>query len=262
MRFTIHDVEHGFCAHLQHDNGNVMLWDCGHKSQPEYRPSAFLPLLGVKQIDRFFVTNFDEDHISDLPNLIRSIPIRMFHRNISITPQQLRMLKLQGGPLSSAMQSLLVMLEEYNDFSVATALSAPPFPNVCFSTYCCSYPDFTDTNNLSVVTFLNINGTGIVIPGDVEKEAWEKLLENPAVTNHLQDIDIFIASHHGRENGYCRRVFDYCSPKLVVFSDSQIQYSTQEMTNAYASHASGMLIDDRLRKVVTTRNDSNIWFER
>ena len=29
MRFTIHDVGHGSCAHLKHDNGNVMLWDCG-----------------------------------------------------------------------------------------------------------------------------------------------------------------------------------------------------------------------------------------
>lgn len=260
MKFTVHDVGHGFCAHLKHDNGNVMLWDCGHKS--EYRPSSFLPELGVGRIDRFFVTNYDEDHISDLPNLIQSIPITTFHRNVSIVPQYLRTMKLQGGPLSPAMQSLLAMLDEYNDFSVATALAASPFPNVFFNTYCCSYPEFTDTNNLSLVTFLNINGTGIMIPGDIEKIAWEKLLENPAVRQDLQNVDVFIASHHGRESGYCREVFDYCSPAVIIFSDSQIQYSTQEMTNAYASHASGMLIDNKLRKVITTRNDGSIWFER
>ncbi len=262
MKFTIHDVGHGFCAHLQHDNGNVMLWDCGHKSNPEYRPSIFLPRLGVNRIDKFFVTNYDEDHISDLPNLIQSIPITRVHRNISITPQQLRSLKLQTGSLSSAMQSLLAMLDRYNDFSPESALAEAPFPNVSVNTYCCSYPEFTETNNLSIVTFLNINGTGIVIPGDLEKRAWESLLEDPAFQYELKNVNIFIASHHGRENGYCRQVFDYCHPDIIVFSDSQIQYSTQEMTGVYASHASGMLIDGRLRKVVSTRSDSSIWFER
>jgi len=262
MEFTVHDVGHGFCAHLKHDNGNVMVWDCGHKSKPEFRPSIFLPQLGVERIETFFITNYDEDHISDLPNLIQKIPIISFHRNISITAQQLRELKLKTGSLSPAMHSLLVMLDEYNDFSAATALAAAPFPNVSIRTYGCLYPEFTDTNNLSVVTFLNINGTGIVIPGDVEKEAWEKLIENPSLRKDLVDVDVFIASHHGRENGYSRRIFDYCSPKLIIFSDSQIQYSTQEMTSTYASHASGMLVGNTMRKVVTTRNDGSISFYR
>lgn len=262
MRFTIHDVGHGFCAHLQHDNGNVMLWDCGHKSYPEYRPSTFLRQQGVEHIDKFFVTNYDEDHISDLPNLFQSIPISIFHRNPLITREQLAALKRQSGPLSSAMMSLLAMLDIYNDFSVESALSAPLFPNVTFNTYFCGYPEFTDTNNLSLVTFLNINGTGVMIPGDLEKAGWKKLLENPEVLRDLSAVDVFIASHHGRENGYCREVFDYCNPEIIVFSDSQIQFSTQEMTNTYASHASGMLVDGKLRKVVTTRSDKSFFLVR
>ena len=50
MRFTIHDVGHGFCAHLKHDNDNVMLWDCGHKTDPENRPSKFLPAAGISTV--------------------------------------------------------------------------------------------------------------------------------------------------------------------------------------------------------------------
>lgn len=257
----IHDVGHGFCAHLQHDNGNVMLWDCGHKSSPEYRPSSFLPKLGVRKIDKFFVTNYDEDHISDLPNLVRTIPIFTFYRNASISPQQLKSLKLEGGRLSLAMQTLLTMLEAYNDFSLASAIAQPKFPNVSFNTYNCSYPEFTDTNNISVVTFLNINGTVIFIPGDIEQKAWEKLLKNINFINQLKDINIFIAPHHGRKNGYYREVFEYSSPDLIVFSDSQILHSTQEMTNTYSSHASGVLFDGSIRKVITTRNDGSISFD-
>ena len=67
MRLTIHNVGHGLCISLVHENGNVMLWDCGHAGNS--RPSDFLPALGIHTINRFFVTNYDEDHISDLPNL-------------------------------------------------------------------------------------------------------------------------------------------------------------------------------------------------
>ena len=103
MRFTIHDVGHGFCAELRHDNGNVMLWDCGHKSAPENRPSRFLPASGVRTVHRMFVTNFDEDHISDLPDLRCAVHINLLHRNLSITPAQLRCIKEESGPISPAM---------------------------------------------------------------------------------------------------------------------------------------------------------------
>ena len=114
MRFTIHDVGHGFCAHLKHDNGNVMLWDCGHKADPEYRPSRFLPAAGISTVHRMFITNYDEDHISDLPNLRQAVHINVLHRNPSITPAQIRRLKEEGGPISPAMSSLLSMLNTYN----------------------------------------------------------------------------------------------------------------------------------------------------
>ncbi len=56
MHFTIHDVGHGFCAHLLHENGNVILWDCGHKSEPDHRPSNFLPALGIQTVHRLIMS--------------------------------------------------------------------------------------------------------------------------------------------------------------------------------------------------------------
>ena len=261
MKFQIHDVGHGFCAHLQHENGNVMLWDCGHKSEPENRPSTFLPQLGIRYVHRFFVTNFDEDHISDLPNLLQAVGVQALHLNTSINVAQLRALKLEGGFLSPAMESMLAMMGRYNDFSAATAAAVPPFPDSLFSVYHCNYGDFTDTNNLSLVIFLQLRRICVVIPGDIETAAWEKLLINPMFRAELQRVNIFIASHHGRENGYCKEVFDHCNPELVVFSDSEKQYSTQEMTDTYARHAAGMQVNGKTRKVVTTRSDGSIWWD-
>ncbi len=238
-----------------------MLWDCGHKTEPENRPSIFLPKIGIQHVHRFFVTNFDEDHISDLPNLVRTVRVHLLHRNTTINESQLRAIKLAGGPVSPAMEQMLAMVKTYNDTSLATIASQPSFPDVYFNVFSCRYGDFYDTNNLSLVTFLRLRNLRVIIPGDIETAAWERLLSDPQFREELSHVNLFIASHHGRENGYCREVFDYCNPELIVFSDSNKKYSTQEMANTYANHASGSYLNGSFRKVLTTRNDQSIWWD-
>ena len=217
MRFTIDDVEHGFCAHLKHDNGNVMLWDCGHKTDPENRPSKFLPAAGISIVHCLIITNYDEDHISDLSSLRQAVHINTLRRNRSITPDQLRKLKEKTGPISPAMSSLLSMLNEY----IYDVTAPPSFPNVSLATFCCNYPEFQDTNNLSLVTFLETPVGNFVIPGDIEKAGWEKLLQDTRFCEQLKRTTVFIASHHGRTSGYCKEVFNYCRPHVVIFQTAQ-----------------------------------------
>ena len=255
MLFTIHDVGHGFCAHLQHDNGKVMLWDSGHRTDPANRPSQFLPAAGISTVHRMFVTNYDEDHISDLPNLIDAVRIEILIRNRSITPAQLEALKREGGPITPAMSTLLSMLNTYTE----SVTNAPSFPGVNFDTFYCKYPgDFRDTNNLSLVTFLETPVCNAIISGDIEKPGWGKLLQNRKFRNRLARTNVFIASHHGRTSGYCRDVFDHCSPDVVVFSDGPKKHATQEEAKTYAGHASGVTFNGQKRYVLTTRNDGSI----
>jgi len=173
MKLTIHNVGHGLCVSLIHQNGNVMLWDCGH--QDDYRPSDFLPSLGVSKVDYFFVTNYDEDHISDLPNLRKKVRLRSMYRNKSISAKQLRALKLQGGPISPAMESMLDMIQFYTSGPLSPA---PEFPGVRFKNFRNSYSnEFSDTNNISFITFLECGDTKFIIPGDIEEEGWLALLK-------------------------------------------------------------------------------------
>ncbi|OOZ70466.1 hypothetical protein BOW50_10580 [Solemya velum gill symbiont] len=195
MRVQVHDVGHGLCVSLVHDNGNVMLWDCGHTN--ENRPSVFLPTAGINRIDRFFVTNYDEDHISDLHYLRQNLNIQILHRNRTISREQLHALKLQSGPISTAMTSLLEMIGR---FTAGVSSPTPEFPDVRYTVFHNTYQvDFNDTNNISLVTFLDCNGVTFIIPGDVETAGWQKLLENDAFRNELRGVDIFIASHHGSD---------------------------------------------------------------
>lgn len=127
------------------------------------------------------------------------------------------------------------------------------------------YPRFTDTNNLSLLTFLDVGSVTFAIPGDLEREGWLLLLQNPEVRDQLRRVNVFIASHHGRESGYCREVFNHCSPQFIVISDGAIEFDSQRMASTYAQHASGGAFNNRgvseTRRVLSTRSDGNLFWE-
>ena len=257
MRFEILDVEHGFCAYAIGSDGGVLLFDCGHGSVN--RPSTYLPDRGITSIRRFFVTNYDEDHISDLLAVRRNLHIEVLTRNASMTSGQIRSLKTP--PISPAMSELLAMIESFTG-GVTPEQLEPAGLRVWF--FCNDYPTFTDTNNLSLLTFLDVGAVSFVLGGDLERAGWLALLQKPRVQELLQRADVFVASHHGRESGYCPEVFDYCKPRAVVMSDGPIQHDTQRMAGAYARHALGTSFTtpsgQETRKVVTTRKDGNIYW--
>jgi beta-lactamase superfamily II metal-dependent hydrolase len=254
MEVKIFDVSHGFCALVTVDNGNVMLIDAGHNEKTGFRPSVYLPLNGIHTIQRFVIQNFDQDHVSDLHNLRKTLPINVLNRNKSLPATYLANLKRKSGPITEAMQASLNMHTSY----IHPVTNPPVYPSVDIYHYYNSYPAFQDTNNLSVVTFVFYDGLGFVFPGDMEKAGWQELLKQPAFCEHLRRVTIFVASHHGRESGYCEDVFEYCNPAVVIISDKEIMYDTQEQ--CYSEHARGVAWNGGAEKryVLTTRSDGMI----
>lgn len=254
MEIMIFDVSHGFCAYLIADNGNIMLFDCGHNERTGFRPSSYLESRGCTGIEHLIIQNFDQDHVSDLPNILRGLPVGTFFRNRSISPEQLLALKKESGPLTSAMEEAIEIHRSY----VLPVQNPPLFPNIEFECFHNSYPIFTDTNNLSLVSFVHYDGMGVVFTGDLETAGWQNLLKEPSFCAHLRRVNVFIASHHGRVNGYCEDVFNYCSPEIVLISDKEIVHETQKLT--YANKATGIPWNGgpERRFVFTTRSDGMI----
>lgn len=252
MVLTIFDVEHGFCAYIIADTNNVMMIDCGHNNVNGFKPSDYLRISGCNGIERFVVSNYDGDHLSDLPNLYAKIPIQILHRNNSVSGEQLKKMKLEKGPLKPGIITLLQMIDKYT----GPVTNPPSFGELNFEMFFNNYPDFEDTNNLSLVTFIQYRDINIIFPGDLEKQGWHKLLENQKFCDRLTNVNAFVASHHGRENGYCPEVFDFCKPEIVIISDEPIKYDTQK--DFYSKHASGVKFSSETRYVLTTRSDGHI----
>lgn len=257
MLIRIFNVGHGSCAYLIADSGNVMLFDCGHDDQIGFRPSQYLPAHGCSGIQRLILSHYDEDHVSDLHKLLDVLPIHTLYRNPTVPNEWVRAVKLQDGTLGPGLTAALGMNSRFN----------APVPDFDFAgaelvTFFNPYPRFQETNDLSLVTFIHHPHVSIIFPGDIEQEGWMALLDNPTFQANLGRVKIFVASHHGRANGYLPKVFEYCRPDVVIISDTSIQHDTQE--NSYAKHSKGISIpggpfpSGRKRHVLTTRRDGHI----
>lgn len=97
MDLRIFDVEHGQCSHIVTSTNRHVLIDAGHNSTPNWRPSTYLPRRGISHIDKLIILNFDEDHASDLHNLVETVSVGTLTKNPSVSPQNLRRLKDIGG---------------------------------------------------------------------------------------------------------------------------------------------------------------------
>jgi len=121
---------------------------------------------------------------------------------------------------------------------------------------------FDDENNLSLVVFARCGQHKIIFPGDMEKTGWRQLLLNPAFRAELRDVNLFVASHHGRENGYCQEVMNLCGRiDAVVISDKHKGYQSQDV-DEYRRYAAGLKrANGDTRRVLTTRRDGSMRFD-
>jgi len=259
MDIEIFDVEHGGCSLVTADNGRRILVDCGHNSSTNWRPSQALPARGIQQVDRLIVSNYDRDHVSDLPDLLTNVGVPVLSRNPSVSPELLRAMKAENG-MDPGIGTLAYMAGNY----YTQDLPVPQdFGDLQISHFWNVYPAFIDENNLSLVTILRYRDFGIIFPGDVEKAGWISLLQRADFRAALAGVNVFVASHHGRENGYCADVFNWCSPEIVVFSDGAVIHETQKTTGMYRQHTRGIAFFDGVtRHVLTNRPVTADWVGR
>lgn len=205
------------------------------------------------------VTNLDEDHLSDFEFLRQHCTIPWIASNPTVGIQQFRLLKKDGmGPGSRAFANWLATPRPPNSFQ--PTLPQPDWGPVQVRWYWNPYqPGFIDsTNDLSVVVIVQYGVFKIVFSGDLEAKGWKNLLRNPNFVADIQSTAIFVASHHGRESGCCTILFDLMRPEIVVISDDEHKYDSQDTGDWYRTRCRGIPVlqnPPERRYVMTTRKD-------
>lgn len=259
MDLTIFDVEHGACALLTSDTGTRLMLDCGHNASTGWTPGQHLYKLGATRLDVLMITNYDEDHVSGFRDLDERVFIEWMFRNRTVNGPDLHRLKSDTG-MGAGIAHLARRVAAF----VPSANPLPHFPRVSWEVFWNEYPhDFDDENNLSMVVKLVVDGIAFLFPGDMECAGWRQLFaSNPAFRSAVANIDVLVASHHGRDNGICPDLFDNhgCKPAIVVISDDYHKYDTQKTTGYYGSKCRGISFRGESRRVLTTRMDGDIHF--
>lgn len=276
MRIRVWDVEHGCCAMVQHVTkfninqevgGRLAMIDSG--SSGDFKPSAYIKGLGRNRLDYLFITNADQDHMSDLKGLEDAgISIDTLIRNPSYTGEQMRQIKQVSGSLTGDATWYSNACESFTGGAPDVPFDAGMNGITCrlfWNRYGWNADEFRDTNNLSLVVFIKYANFKMLFPGDLEKEGWRALLRRPDFRAELAGTDVLMASHHGRESGYCEDVFQYFQPSCVVISDKPIVHATQQTVPDYrkVTRANGVrvLATMKNRHVLTTRRDGWIQFD-
>ena len=214
-----------------------------------------------QEIEKLIITNYDRDHTSDLVDLRANCSVKAITANRSITSQNLASMKAEFG-MSDGIKNVhewLQWVEQQPGGAPVNVDLGVVVTRHYWNQYGTNPGQFTDANNLSVVTFVNYGNFCILFPGDVEVAGWKKLLELPAFQQDLRGVTVLVASHHGRDNGCCEEVFNYASPKAIIISDAGKQHASQETRGWYANRVPGYQeADGTTRKVLTTIFDGTI----
>jgi len=258
MDLKIFDVEHGACALLTCDDGTRLMIDCGHNVTTNWKPGSYLLNQNIAQLEMLAVTNYDEDHVSGIIDLLEKVNVRWLMRNKSVSSGAIRQLKSEDG-MGRGIEKLVYAIE--NIFTGDGTIPQPPFSGLTRKVFWNTPQDFDDENNLSVALHLKCHNVGILFPGDLEKKGWLKLLERDDFKSMLRDTHVLVASHHGRESGCCEEIFAYTSPFYIVISDKGYAHESQETLDFYRRFTrGGPFRNERERHILTTRNDGTIGF--
>lgn len=255
MRIDIFDVGHGQCVVMTAPNGRRMMLDCGDRWGEDrfWTPSLHF---FRQTIDLLALMNLDEDHLSDFKNVMQECTVPWILSNPTIGPREFAVLK-KGG-MGSAAHAVAAWLAQPKNPQPGPQ---PDFGDLQIRWYWPLFIHGADnkTNDLSLAVIIQFGEFKILFAGDLEVTGWRYLLTIPAFRQDVQGVTVFVASHHGRESGCCTELFKFLRPQLVIISDDERQYDSQDTDDWYRTRCTGAVFTTNERRyVATTRKDGSM----
>jgi beta-lactamase superfamily II metal-dependent hydrolase len=219
MVLRVWDVEHGACAMMHHQlngqAGRLALID--HGCTKDWRPSDYIrQQLNRTNLEYLFITNADQDHMSDLKGLEDAgvnVPVRI--RNPTYTGQQMAQIKAVSGPLTRDATWYVNACGSYNQ--PVTEPFNTNMGGITATLFFNPYPRFVKTNDLSLVVFIQYDNFKILFPDDLEVAGWRALLADPTFRAELASTNILDWRNAHRRRNQARAAW-----RSIPASDTRI----------------------------------------
>jgi beta-lactamase superfamily II metal-dependent hydrolase len=263
LDITFWDVQHGNAIYIKTPTKHIVQ-DLGIGSYGggiDFSPLVHLKKkYGVEYLDEVIITHPHTDHIDDIFNFDYLQP-KVLNRPTQLTEEEITKANPQTD--TDIVQKYLEISNRYSG-----SLSDDKNPNraennggVKIQFFSSNTINHSNINNHSIVTVITYEERKILLPGDNEDASWSDLLNQPSFKEAISGVDIFLASHHGRDSGFYSQLFTYFKPRLTIISDGP--YTETSATDRYGAVTQGWTVHhrngkDEVRKCVTTRNDGVI----
>lgn len=267
LKLVFWDVQHGSSTYIETPKRKTIIQDLGTGSYKD-DDMTFSPLLwmkdkyGIRNLDCVIITHPHKDHIDDILNLDQ------FNIHKVLYPSKVNieniMKKNETCPINEEIyKKYLDITDDFlypiecflKDFIHSDPLSSEENGGVKIQLF---EPKLShaNINEDSLVTIISYAGRKIILPGDNGETSIKKLLENNSFKDSIQDADILLAPHHGRESGFYHGWFNYFRPKLTIISDGACVETSA--IKDYHNMTKGVPVRGKERSCMTTRSDGVI----
>lgn len=235
--FYLFDVDHGQSAALYLPNGRWCIFDVGCTGS--FSPIELIAAIDsgkrkheylsrILQLSEFkfwhaSVSHLHGDHLADWPNLKRYDP--EYISTVEFDKEYLNDCKESSDPQS---WHLIKGFTNYVDseFRLPPLLSFNTIREKCLTVEKARQiggNTNSRVNNASIITRINVYNISILICGDLEKNAWEYIINNQWIEgflwrSFLKDIDILIAPHHGHKSAFSVDLLKIAKPVNILIS--------------------------------------------
>jgi len=258
LDIKIFNVDRGFCATINTSDRHTILLDCGYNSQTGFRPAQQIFQQRNCFLDGVIIPAYSEEHLAGFPDLLtqcleHGLPVNSLIANPSVNPTQFPNLAVPDRRLNNVLSLTVNTHPECSKISHSMTVN-----DINMTFFWNNYPDCQNVHNLSLVTFLSYRDLHVIFPSDLEVEGWQALLQCNDFRARLKKVNTFVAADHGREEGYCPEVFNYCIPEVVIISDRAEQPISPQMIRRYESHIKESRFGISEKPLLTTREDGTI----
>lgn len=215
--FTLLDVGQGLAAVIRTPS-HVLVYDAGARFSTRFDAGAavvvpYLRAQGVYRIDTLIISHGDNDHMGGAPSLVQAIPAA---RVLTSVPA-----RFTGEPCSAGQ----TWRWEEIEFAI---INPPPGGH-------------GSDNNASCVLRVRGPHGSVLLPGDIEKRAEQRLLTQAG--ERQLAADILVAPHHGSRTSSTQAFVDAVGPRYVAFPvgyRNRYRHPHPQVIARYAAHGTAL----------------------